>query len=504
MPTPLSFTVVEMPTPPPSGTPRYKYDVFVSYSDVDEEWCINHLVEPLKRAEFKVTHRQDFTGLYKVTAIDEAVRESRHTLLVLTPAWVGDQWSKFEAIMAQTEMQGRLIPLIVEPCAPPPRIEALEPLDYRNPGQREAKWKQLLALLSPYTREGSGAATDSAIQGLVALDEWMRVDPVRGAVASYEESFRGVASQIDDVSRFKKLHDDFHVAEATFRVVLVELKRLRRVAQTEDQIEEIGFDPDLAEAVQALINDLDQPFEFVILNGIPDHQVTWKDKIKRTCQALTKAAFESDGRRVARAAEQVQYLIGSALPSINEQIVRLARPLSLRRVAEGLQAAHDRLAARRWSSEYSTELLGRFSRGIESLCRLDDTLTTLLENHDWLQSIDVTLEQFEGCYNPTPHEIADAWEDIQGLMEHLHPVAAPDWVAPLQQRARRLEAALRPPPTEPGAVRAVQYEFNQLRAGVKKGFNRVDIDLLDLCGKLRTFGTALVDTIRGMQNAKFN
>ena len=115
---------------------EYDYDVFISYSHVDKEWVHGWLLPELERAKLRVCiDSRDFAvGVPSLVNMERAVDRSRHTLLVLTPAWVESQWTTFESLLIQTAdpagRRQRLIPLRLKPCEPPGRIAMLTYADF--------------------------------------------------------------------------------------------------------------------------------------------------------------------------------------------------------------------------------------------------------------------------------------------------------------------------------------------------------------------------------------
>ena len=73
--------------------------------------------------------------------MENAVATSRHTLLVLTPAYLASEWTMYEQILTQTQdpigLRQRTIPVLRQPCEPPMRIAMLTYADLT--GKRDGK-----------------------------------------------------------------------------------------------------------------------------------------------------------------------------------------------------------------------------------------------------------------------------------------------------------------------------------------------------------------------------
>jgi hypothetical protein len=133
------------------AAPDTPYDVFISYSHADDTWVWEWLRPRLEAAGLRVClDRRDFDiGVASLVNMERAVDRSRHTLLVLTPAWVASEWTDFEALLTQTAdpaaRHRRLIPLLLQPCQPPRRIALLT---YGNFTRREAWDAELQRLIA--------------------------------------------------------------------------------------------------------------------------------------------------------------------------------------------------------------------------------------------------------------------------------------------------------------------------------------------------------------------
>jgi|GEM_PF-814597 len=131
----------------------YRYDVFISYSYRDRDWVQDWLLPRLEAAGLCVCiDFRDFEpGLPSLVNMENAVRHSRKTLIVLTPTWVESEWAAFESLLIQTDdpasRQGRMIPLLLKPCDLPKRIAMLTYLDFTEEPEAESLLHRLVATI---------------------------------------------------------------------------------------------------------------------------------------------------------------------------------------------------------------------------------------------------------------------------------------------------------------------------------------------------------------------
>jgi hypothetical protein len=130
--------------------PETAYDVFISYSHLDADWVFEWLVPRLKAADLKVcTDRESFElGVPALINMENAVATSRHTLLVLTPAYLASEWTMYEQILTQTQdpigLRQRTIPVLRQPCDLPPRIAMLTHADLTGKRDPEAELAKIV------------------------------------------------------------------------------------------------------------------------------------------------------------------------------------------------------------------------------------------------------------------------------------------------------------------------------------------------------------------------
>lgn len=145
-----------------SPTKDYTYDVFISYSHADKRWVWETLLPRLENAGLRVcVDKRDFEiGAPTLVNMERAVENSRHTLLVLTPAWLNSEWADFESLLVSTvDPAGRrrkLLPLLLEPCQLPIRIGMLTCADFIDQQTQEQQFEHLLGQLqSPFVQSAA-------------------------------------------------------------------------------------------------------------------------------------------------------------------------------------------------------------------------------------------------------------------------------------------------------------------------------------------------------------
>ena len=133
-----------------AAAPAHPYDVFISYSHADSEWVQGWLLPRLERAGQRVCiDRRDFDiGAPALANMERAVAASRHTLLVLTPAWVASQWTAFETLLVQGQdpagLLQRTLPVLRHICDAPWRIAMLTYADLTGATDDQAEFARLL------------------------------------------------------------------------------------------------------------------------------------------------------------------------------------------------------------------------------------------------------------------------------------------------------------------------------------------------------------------------
>ena len=131
----------------------FKYDVFISYSHKDEEWVVDTLLSALENADLKVCidFRDFVPGKPSRHNMRDACKESKYTVLVMTPAWMASEWTSFEGLLTflhdPANKHLRTVPILFEQCDIPEDIQIFTYVDFLRKDRGAIAWKQLFTSL---------------------------------------------------------------------------------------------------------------------------------------------------------------------------------------------------------------------------------------------------------------------------------------------------------------------------------------------------------------------
>jgi WD40 repeat protein len=130
-----------------------QFDLFISHAKADAAWVRGYLIPALGLEAGGVITPEEFRpGAFVPGEFERAVKNSRFTVLVFSPSYLADEWGSFsEQLVTYAGVAGqreRLVPLILQPCELPLRIEFRVRLDYTDEAGRERATERLRELLS--------------------------------------------------------------------------------------------------------------------------------------------------------------------------------------------------------------------------------------------------------------------------------------------------------------------------------------------------------------------
>jgi nucleoside phosphorylase len=125
---------IASPVAPSTGeTDAFKHDLFIMHADADAKFVRDVLLSAVGLDPTRVLlSNQLALGRPKTAEIERGVQASRFTLVVLSPAYMADRWAIFGEQLASHQGEGRLIPLLLEECKVPLRLDSLVTLDFRK------------------------------------------------------------------------------------------------------------------------------------------------------------------------------------------------------------------------------------------------------------------------------------------------------------------------------------------------------------------------------------
>jgi WD40 repeat protein/energy-coupling factor transporter ATP-binding protein EcfA2 len=126
--------------------------LFVSHADADRQWVAGYLLPALGLPVGRVLTKDQFRpGAAVVEEFERAVRHSRFTVIVLTPAYLADEWSVFGEQLAShaavADGRDRLVPLLLKPSRVPLHVEFRVRLDYTDGVRWDEETARLRELL---------------------------------------------------------------------------------------------------------------------------------------------------------------------------------------------------------------------------------------------------------------------------------------------------------------------------------------------------------------------
>ena len=143
-------------------------------------WVWEWLVPRLKSEGLAVcTDQESFdVGVPSLNNMANAVAASRHTILVLTEAWVESSWTRYEALLAQTKdpsgLEQHTLPLLLQRCVPPAPISIFTYADFTGKLDADAEFAKLLDAIRGVRRLADAGSTRQTLglQRDIAQTTW--------------------------------------------------------------------------------------------------------------------------------------------------------------------------------------------------------------------------------------------------------------------------------------------------------------------------------------------
>jgi len=174
------------------------YDLFISYAADDHTWVEGYLQDALGAAGVKVHSQAAFAlGAPRLLEFERAVMRCKRILLVLSPAYMADQFGGFLDIMAQNfgleSGTWPLIPLVLKPTPLPPRLSQLVALDATDIDDWEEAVERLCESLN-YPIPGPPPLPDCPYPGMLPFS------------MEQSDQFYGRDQEIEEILQRLRLH----------------------------------------------------------------------------------------------------------------------------------------------------------------------------------------------------------------------------------------------------------------------------------------------------------
>jgi hypothetical protein len=444
------------------------------------------LLPRLEEAKLKVIiDFRDFDlGVPSVINMERAVDEARHTLVILTPAWVDSQWTEFESLLVSTGdpagRRRRLVPVMLKRCARvPKRIAFLTYADLTDPGRFEDEMGRLLRTLTgnsalqsirPLFNEN---IVQSARDGIGALSEVLIVSAVRGAMIKFKTAFQVARDQINILTKYKNIHDLLHTLQfQCYGLIAQEIKRFPEPdSLTNLQDHQLTF-LDMVDSLDEAARR--QPW-------IADETV-WIQDLICAGKVLQEALENFDAGRLRLASRLINKVLAVQPSRINMRLDCATKNLNLHILGKALATICDKGR----ELGFDAETLHRFEDGAEAFNGLSQGLTALAEDHDQWQAVDVELRRIESLMEWDTVELEVSWPALKVMVEQLCSRNSDNWSVKLKAAGEQLGQSI--------SVREpvkMKDSFRRFRRRAGEHFYRVDLTLKDLCEELLKVGDPL-------------
>jgi hypothetical protein len=212
-------SAIAVSPPQTNATTPSMADVFISYHPADRVWVRNELLPQLDRAQLSyiIDYRDFEIGVPMIVNMERAVERSRHTLIVITPDWLGSDWNNFQGLLASSadpaSVERKLLPLILKkPDKLPGRIAYLASADLTDPNERTFQLEKLIRSLqtsgsaSANSQPTSQTSNKAPVQlgGTATTADFV-------IITALPEERDAVLSKLDGIRRLAPTRDDTRV-----------------------------------------------------------------------------------------------------------------------------------------------------------------------------------------------------------------------------------------------------------------------------------------------------
>lgn len=475
-------------------------DVYISYSRKDEPWVLNTLRQRLTAKGVKFTDRYSFSGgLPEVDEMMRYIRESRRTLLVLSPDYLEDTWGQYSNVFVGSYgmKTGRwlAVPIMVVECDSgkiPERLSFLTIIDMSS--GREEAWDQLfntLAAPPDFNTEdyadltavgvAQGMSHPIITKGFDALRELMQRPDVKAAVAKFQKEFRESSEQIKLITDFKLMHDELHIMQKETFEPLESVLEMFPVSEGSRNV--------VLSAVLSLEeNSIPSIKGLLVKSAFSNRRQPWIDYLTQALADLTTAKDTRDREALSSAVWNISEVVGKQPSRINEWLVEAARQLAYGQLIHPLTDVRGQIVG----SDVDPGKVKLFEDAIINLADLYHRLMALIDEHDMWQIVDGEVRAIKSQYDLT--NLRRHWQFLRKQSESVYESQGEDWALKFRATCAALDVAV-----TAGDFEAVKEPFRQFCGYASVRFIKVDKALKTLCGTLCHVGDSLSFVLEVLQ-----
>lgn len=466
---------------------EFSHDVFVSYSHKDKPWVSSVLVKALRDNGLRVlVDETEFeAGQSSIANMTDAILQSRRTVAVLTPNWVGSEWTRFEGLVTAQEdptgARGRLLPILRQKCDPPKWLSIRSWLDFVDDAVVSRQLARLIrTLVRPLVAEEVVKAAP-AEKALRTLPDLMRDDSaVREALLEYRVRIENIIERIERVIAFKAVHDHLHnVQLRCYDRIVADSPRLATDDTVADALDIYAYD--LLSSIEEL-RKLDEDEIFA------SARLTWINTLQRAYETLAAGVQARDATKIKQAASLIDRVLATEPARIDARLFESAEALELEAVSDAVSFVCDRGA----SGGMDAEKLAPMTEARDVLEQLDENLGTLVRSHNLWQEVDVVIRRIDTNLATDTFELTDSWPELRRSVEALSASGA-EWAKSLRKDEQAIDAAIAAN-DQAAMIRA----FRRFRQKAAMRFFQLDRDLKTQCGELGEVGKPLAHLVEAL------
>jgi len=458
----------------------YAHDVFISYSHRDKQWVDSILVPNLRNNGLRVLTDDDFAvGISAIENMSNAVKQSKRTLVVLTPDWVTSEWTSYEGFLTTyvdpSGKEQRIIPVLLKACTPPEWIGFRTRIDLIDDSQFARQMTRLVRTLSDAPLEVVNV--DAVNEGLRTVADLLRGGPVRDALLEFRLRFGTAVEQIDRLASLKDVHDQLHRLQfQCYDPILREADALEK--KDESAVDNLETHGDELRRVIARLRELEQTKAFEATRLLA--------QLDRAQMLLAAAIAAADAPQVRKAVVPIDRVLAFDPPLIDSLLNHAARELQLEAIIDAIGLACRRARESRMEPQKLQEL----EQGLDALRQLDQNLDALVTDHGRWQNADIELRRVATNFASDSAELVDSWPGLKAQIAELAVTDEP-WVRDMRSNQTNLESAI-----AANDVGGMRRYFNSFRRQAGYQFFEVDSKLKRQCDELRKAGEPVAAIVR--------